>query len=104
MSTTQSAMIKVAASIAALMPSKPARKLLGNREDQLVYSVYESAAKAAYLRAAQECLTSAFDAAGGQGIDFEGAHEMIAEKSVSLQQLIEMCEKGYVWGGSVVTL
>jgi hypothetical protein len=69
-----------------------------------VFDVYEKAAKAAYLRAAQECLTRAFDAAGATGIDFEGTHEMIADKSVSLAQLEEMCEPGYAWGGSVVTL
>jgi hypothetical protein len=104
MSTTQDAMIQAAASIAALMPAKPAKTLLGNREEKFVYSLFEAAAKAAYLRAAQECLTSAFDAAGGQGIDFEGTHEMIADKSISLQKLMEMCEKGYAWGGLVATL
>lgn len=101
---TQAAMIQAAASIAALMPQKPARKLMGDRTQQLVYSVHESAAKAAYLRAAQECLNNAFSAAGGTGIDFEGTHEMIADKSVSLAQLQDMCVAGYIWGGSVVTL
>lgn len=103
---TQAAMIQAAASIAALMPPKPARKLMvmGDRTGPLVYAVYEAAAKAAYLRAAQECLTRAFDEAGGSGIDFEGTHEMIADKSVSLAQLQDMCVAGYIWGGSVVTL
>lgn len=100
---TQTAMIQAAASIAALMPAKPAKKLLGDRTEQLVFAVYEQAAKAAYLRAAQECLTAAFDAVGGVGIDFEATHEMIADKSVSLSQLQEMCTQGYAWGGSVVT-
>ncbi len=104
MTTTQNAMIQAAASIAAMMPAKPAKKLMGDRTEQLVYHVYEQAAKAAYLRAAQECLTRAWDAAGGTGIDFEGTHEMIADKSVSLSQLQEMCVAGYAWGGSVVTL
>ena len=104
MVNTQVAMIKAAASIAALMPAKPAKKLLGNREEQLVYSVYVAAARAAYLRAAQECLGAAFDAAGRQGMDFDGMWEMIADESVSLGQLMEMCESGYPWGGSVVTL
>jgi len=98
---TQTAMIQAAARIAAMIPAK---KLMGDRTEQLVYSVYEAAAKAAYLLAAQECLTRAWDAAGGTGIDFEGTHEMIADKSVSLAQLKEMCEAGYAWGGSVVTL
>ena len=43
---TQGAMIKAAATVAALMPEKPKRALLGNRHAQLVYSVYEAAAKA----------------------------------------------------------
>lgn len=102
-STTQSAMIQAAANIASMMPAKPAKKLMGDRPEQLVFSVYEAAAKAAYLRAAQECLTAAFDAAGGFGIDFQGAHQMIADKSVSLAQLQEMCVPGYSWGGLVVT-
>lgn len=104
--TTQAAMIQAAASIAALMPPKPASKLevKVDRTKKLVYSVYEQAAKAAYLRAAQECLNVAFSAAGGTGIDFEGTHEMIADKAVSLSQLQEMCTQGYAWGGSVVTL
>lgn len=101
---TQTAMIQAAASIAALMPAKPAKKLLGDRTEQLVFAVYEQAAKAAYLRAAQECLTAAFDAAGGIGIDFEATHALIADVSVSLDQLKEMTAQGYVWGGSVVTL
>lgn len=101
--TTQNAMIQAAASVAALMPSKPVAKLMGDKTEQLVYHVYEQAAKAAYLRAAQECLTAAFDAAGGDGIDFEKTHEAIADKSVSLAQLQEMCVSGYAWGGSVVT-
>ena len=104
MTTTQIAMIQAAASIAAMMPAKPAQKLMGDRTEQLVFHVYEQAAKAAYLRAAQECMTRAFDEAGGTGIDFEGTHEMIADKSVSLSQLQEMCIAGYAWGGSVVTL
>jgi hypothetical protein len=29
---------------------------------------------------------------------------MIADKSVSLSQLQEMCVSGYAWGGLVVTL
>ena len=104
MTTTQQAMIQAAASIAALMPSKPAKKLLGDRTEQLVYAVYEQAAKAAYLRAAQECLNAAFDAAGGSGIDFEATHSLIADASVSLNQLKEMTTQGYAWGGSVATL
>ena len=102
--TTQAAMIQAAASVAALMPSKPNKIIFGNREEKFVYEVYESSAKAAYLRAAQECLNTAFSAAGGQGIDFSGTHDMITDKSVSLRQLMDMCETGYAWGGSVVTL
>lgn len=104
MAIQQTAMIEAAAAIAALMPAKPAKKLLGSRHAQLVYSVYEAAAKAAYLRCAQECLTAAFDAAGATGIDFQGTHKMIEDKSVTLAQLQEMCETGYAWGGLVVTL
>lgn len=100
---TQTAMIQAAASIAALMPAKPAKKLLGDRTEQLVFAVYEYAAKAAYLRAAQECLTAAFDAAGGVGIDLVATHESIIDRSVSLDQLKEMTTQGYAWGGSVVT-
>lgn len=100
---TQNAMIQAAACVATLMPSKPAKTLLGDRTEQLVYSVYEQAAKAAYLRAAQECLNCAWAAAGGTGIDFEDAHKMISDKSISLSQLQEMCITGYAWGGSVVT-
>jgi len=103
-SATQTAMIEAAASIAVLMPAKPAKKLFGDRTEQLVFTVYEQAAKAAYLRAAQECLTAAFDAAGGNGIDFEATHDLIADKSVSLDQLKQMTTQGYAWGGSVVTL
>ena len=104
MTTTQTAMIQAASIIAAMMPAKPAKKLMGDRTEQLVFAVYEQAAKAAYLLAAQECLNAAWDAAGGSGIDFEGTHEMIADKSVSLTQLQKMCIAGYAWGGSVVTL
>lgn len=78
MNTTQDTMIQAAASIAALMPPKPAKKLMGDRTEQLVYSVYEAAAKAAYIRAAQEGLTRAFDEAGGTGF---------------LQALRDVCKK-----------
>ena len=104
MTTTQAAMIQAAASIAALMPARPAKSILSGRTEQLVYSVFMAAAKAAYFRAAQECLNIAYDAAGGQGINIERAHEMIADASVSLPQLVQMCEPGYAWGGLVVTL
>jgi alkyl sulfatase BDS1-like metallo-beta-lactamase superfamily hydrolase len=96
-------MIQAAASVAAMMPAKPNRTLLANRQEQLVYFLFEAAVKAAYLRAAQECLNAGYDAQSG-GIDLEATHEMIADKSVSLGQLIEMCQPGYAWGGSVVTL
>ena len=101
--TTQSRMILAAASVAQMMPARPKKTLLGNRDDQLVYSVYESAAKAAYVRAAQECLNAAYTAAGID-IDFAHTHEMIADESISLDQLKEMCVEGYVWGSHVVTL
>lgn len=103
MTTIQTAMIQAAASIAALMPAKPAKKLMGNREEQLVYSVFELAAKAAYRRAAQECFNAAYDSAKG-GVDFETTHEIIKDENVSLSDLIDMCAPGYGWGGSVVTL
>lgn len=102
-SITQTAMVQAAAGIAALMPTKPAKKLLGDRTEQLVYHVYEQAAKAAYLLAAQECLTAAYDVAGCVSIDFEATHALIADPSVSLDQLKEMTTQGYAWGGSVVT-
>ena len=100
---TQAAMIQAAQQVEAMMPAKPAKTLMGNRTEQLVYSVFEQAAKAAYLRAAQECLNAAHDAAQG-GIDLAATHEMITDKSVSLSQLKEMCTTGYAWGGNVVTL
>ena len=100
--TTQAAMIQAARQVESLMPAKPAKTLMGGRTEQLVFAVYEQAAKAAYLRAAQECLNAAHDAAQG-GIDLAAAHEMIGDKSVSLSRLKEMCTAGYAWGGSVVT-
>ena len=103
MTTTQIEMIRAAQKIAALLPERPSKRLMGDRTEQLVFDVYEKAAKAAFLRAAQECLTCAWDAAGGVGIDFEGTHELICDKSISLAQLEEMCRPGYAWGGSVVT-
>jgi len=102
MYATQKAMVQAAAGIAALMPAKPAKTLLGNREQQLVYSVFEAAAKAAYRRAAQECFNAAYSAAGG-GVDFEATHEFIKGDWMSLQDLIAMCEPGFGWGGPVVT-
>ena len=96
-------MIQAASSIAALMPAKPAGKLLGDRTEQLVFAVYEQAAKAAYLRAAQECLNVAYGAADGGGIDLPATHALIADPSVSLAQLKEMTVPGYAWGGRVVT-
>jgi len=101
--TTQAAMIQAAQQVEAMMPAKPAKTLMGDRTQQLVFAVYEQAAKAAYLRAVQECLNAAHDAAQG-GIDLAATHEMIADKAVSLEQLKEMCTAGYAWGGSVVTL
>lgn len=101
--TTQSRMILAAASVAKMMPAKPKKSLLGSQEDQLVYSVYVAAAKAAYLRAAQECLNAAY-ANVTTDIDFAHTHEMIADESINLDQLKEMCVEGYVWGGRVVTL
>ena len=101
--TTQSAMIQAASSIAAMLPPAPSKSILASRHDQLVYSVFKAAAQAAYLRAAQECVTAAYDAAGG-GIDLEATHALISDASVSLQSLAEMCQPGYAWGGSVVTL
>jgi hypothetical protein len=103
MTDAQTAMIRAAQKIAAMMPARPAKRLMGDRTEQLVFTVYEEAAKAAFLRAAQECLTCAWDAAGGVGIDFEGTNELICDKSISLAQLEEMCRPGYAWGGSVVT-
>ena len=96
-------MILAAASVAQMMPARPKKTLLGNRDEQLVYSVYESAAKAAYLRAAQECFNAAY-AAVTSDIDFAHTHETLADESIKLDQLKEMCVPGYVWGGSVVTL
>ena len=95
-------MINAASSIAAMMPAKPAKKLLGKREEQMVYSVFEHAAKAAYRRAAQECFNAAYDAEAG-GVDFEATHEIIKDESLSLSNLIDMCTSGYAWGGSVKT-
>lgn len=101
--TTQSAMIQAARRIESLMPPRPARTLMGNRTEQHVFSVYEQAAKAAYLRVAQECLNAAYDAAQG-GIDLAHAHKIITDDSVSLKQIKEMCAPGYSWGGTVVTI
>lgn len=99
----QEAMIQAAQQIEALIPARPKKTLLGDRTEQLVFCVYEAAAKAAYLRAAQECLNRAYDEAGG-GINLESTHAMIADKYVHWDQLKEMCEPGYAWGGGVVTL
>ena len=102
---TQTTMIQAAASIAALMPAKPARTLMGNREANLMYSVYECAAKAAYRRAAQECFVTAHDAAGvNAGIDYDAVGAEIEANHLSLSDLIDMCTPGYAWGGLVVTL
>lgn len=103
MTTTQTAMIQAAASIAAMMPAKPAKKLMGDRTEQLVFSVYEQAAKAAYVRAAQECFGTAYTAAGG-GVDCDDIFAIIEDKSTSLADLVDMCVPGYAWGGAVVTL
>lgn len=103
MSTTQNAMIQAAASIAALMPTRPAKTLMGNREQQLVFHVYEMAAIAAYRRAAQECFNAAYDAASG-GVDFDATHDTINSEELSLSDVMAMCTAGYQWGGSVVTL
>lgn len=103
MTTTQQEMIKAAQQVATLMPPKPAWGLLADRTEQLVYSTFLQAAIGAYRRAAQECLNAAYDAVGG-GIDLEAAHAIVADASISLGSLIEMCTAGYAWGGRVVTL
>ena len=99
--TAQTAMIQAAASIAAMVPAQP-KSIMGNRDAQLVFSVYKEAAKAAYRSAAHECLTAAFDAVDG-GIDLAAADDAI-NSNVTLRDLQDMCTSGYAWGGRVVTL
>lgn len=99
MPSTQAAMIQAATRIASLMPAKPA----GSHEEQLVFSVFEAAAKAAWRRAAQECFNRACDAANG-GADLEGVHDRIKDERRTLEELVEMCTPGYAWGCGVVTV
>jgi hypothetical protein len=101
-SITQIAMISAAASIAALMPTRPTNTLLANREEKLVYSVFEAAAKAAYLRAAHACFNAARDAVEVE-IDSSLDFDWIC-RVASLRDLIGMCETGHHWGGGIFTL
>lgn len=100
MSETQVAMIQAAVSIAAMIPPKPTG-LMANRKEQLVYSVFENAAKAAYRRAAQECFNAAY--AKSADVNFEETHETIKSEGLTLRDLMAMCETGYAWGGLTVT-
>ena len=100
MSYTQAAMIQAAQSIAALLPPKPTG-FMADRTAQLIYSVFENAAKAAYRRAAHECFNAAH--AKSADADTEEMHEIIRSEFLTLRDLMDMCETGYVWDGLTVT-
>jgi hypothetical protein len=98
---TQYAMIKAAQEVEALMPMNPRTRLRGDRMPSLVYMVYYHAARAAYQRAAMECLVQAANAAASA----EGSEQImrmlafVEANDRTLADLKAMCDPGYNWVG-----